>query len=127
MIWLAETLTAHPWAANAASLAVLGGAWLLLNGTGVLARETVRDWRARRRTTTALAGLAEAVAAFPPAVSPELLHAEAELYAPAVTIHQCGCATTYLPGGDARLSPCPPHARRGDWLTWEQEIKESSQ
>jgi hypothetical protein len=132
MTWLIGFLMTDRQADVAAGAGILLGAWLLLNGTGVLAREAVRDWRARRRTTTALAGLAGAVAAFPPRssvqeagplVSPELLHADAERYAPLGTLHGCGCFVEYLPGGETRLSPCPAHG--GNWTAWEAQIRES--
>jgi hypothetical protein len=37
-------------------------------------------------------------------------------------MHRCGCALTYLPGGDARVEFCPAHRRHRDWRAWEHEL-----
>lgn len=43
---------------------------------------------------------------------------------PVGSLHACGCFAEYLPGGDASISPCPRHKLRGDWITWEQQMRE---
>lgn len=45
---------------------------------------------------------------------------------PVGSLHGCGCFVEYMAGGDVRISPCPRHEERGDWITWEQQMKERS-